>query len=169
MKTRSTIILVAAAVALSFAFTAIVTPKAVKAAIATLIRDQDNAARHPFTTLCVSTSTTTISVSCDTPPIPAGEEVVIETVSFRGNADLNNPLLTASIDLQTGGIRNAFSFIVPSSYSPPFAPVYVATQSARFYVDPGSTISCQFTTPNNNPTFPLAAFCLFSGYSVSLP
>jgi hypothetical protein len=83
MKTRTTIVLVAAGFALSFALNAVVMPKAVKAAIATLIRDEDNAARRPFTTLCNSQSNSSF-VTCQTPPIPAGEEVVIEQISISG-------------------------------------------------------------------------------------
>ena len=48
MKKTYSLIFVAAACAAVLISIAVVTPKAVRAAVATLIRDQDNAARHPF-------------------------------------------------------------------------------------------------------------------------
>ena len=103
MKTHTTIILAAAVVMLSLAFTAFLTPRAVKAAIATLIRDQDNAARRPFTTSC-SFSNTINAGSCTTPNIPLGEEVVIETVSFTVNADPGMAVLTGNVATRASGI-----------------------------------------------------------------
>jgi len=61
---------------------AILTPRAVYAVVATITRDQDNPARHPFTTKCGGS--TGINFFCETPPIPAGQEVVIETISING-------------------------------------------------------------------------------------
>jgi hypothetical protein len=45
----------AAACALLVTTFAIIGPRVVRAAVATLIRDQDNAARHPFSIFCAST------------------------------------------------------------------------------------------------------------------
>jgi hypothetical protein len=171
MKTRSTIILVATAVALSFAFTAIVTPKAVKAAIATLIRDQDNAARRPFTTKCVTEVSTNSGVSCDTPAIPAGEEVVIESISFAGAADPINTVLATVVSTTESGALNLFvpNNILDSGMLQPSAASFRAGQVVRLYADPGTTINCAGLTQRTNPSTTLFFGCSISGYSVSLP
>jgi hypothetical protein len=61
MKKTYSLILVAAACAVLLVSIAVVTPKAVRAAVATLIRDQDNAARHPFTFFAECTG----SINCN--------------------------------------------------------------------------------------------------------
>jgi hypothetical protein len=171
MKTRSTIILVAAAVALSFAFTAIVTPKAVKAAIATLIRDQDNAARHPFTTSCFTTSPPTGStlLNCSTPAIPAGEEVVIETVSVSVAAGGGNRVASTQLSVTEGGTSTEID-LNPAFDTGVFQPAQSrmpSSQLLRFYADPGSVIGCVASL--NGPLSASELLCTFHGYSVSLP
>jgi hypothetical protein len=116
MKTRTTIMLVAAAVALSFAFTAIVTPKAVKAAIDTLIRDQDNKVRHPFTATCTSAFTTSSTISCNTDPIPAGEEVAIETISFQAAGDPTNVVLNPSVVTTEATVDHTYFLTPPGEF-----------------------------------------------------
>jgi len=67
---------------------AIQNPRAAYAAVATNIRDQDNPARHPFTTSCENSSPDHFT-SCSTAAVPAGEEVVIETISYSVRVDPN--------------------------------------------------------------------------------
>ena len=166
MKKSTTIVLVAAAFALSFASIAIMIPKAVKAAVATLIRDQDQAARRPFTTTCSSSSGTPIT-ACATPRIPAGEEVVIETVSFFGSADPTNTRLQPQLETTASGVFQSyvFNFIEFSGAGEGFG----STQPVRLYADPDTPIGCLAFTQGANPLFGLSLTCVISGYSVSLP
>jgi hypothetical protein len=171
MKTRSTIILAAAAVALSFAFTAIVTPKAVKAAIATLIRDQDNAARRPFNTFCQNFEISTSNTRCFTPNFPAGEEVVIETVSVNAEADPMNTQLVFSFTTVVSGVTSLYplSPMADGGIFQPSRSTFGITQSARVYADPGTSIGCAVATNGSNTKNPIGVQCFFSGYTVSLP
>jgi hypothetical protein len=159
MKTRTTMILVAAVVVLSFAFTAFVTPKAVKAAIATLIRDKDNAGRRPFTTNC-SIVGAVFSGICSTLSIPGGEEVVIETVSVTGTTTTPNAPLQVLFSTTAAGVQANYGINVVSSALSGLA----VTQPVRLYADPGTSIVCSVQTNTGFSTV-----CQFSGYSVSLP
>jgi hypothetical protein len=166
MKVRTTITTVIAAVALSVAISAIITPRAVKAAIATLIRDQDNAARRPFTTSCQFNPP---SVSCTPPSIPTGEVVVIETVSVSAVSGPGNGSLEVQLQTQAGGgFLNDYVFSTADNgrLQPQFSR-YAVTQPIRLYADPGTAIICgtSFVGGNSNTT----VTCLFSGFSVSLP
>jgi hypothetical protein len=170
MKTSTTIVLVAAAFALSFASIAIVTPKAVKAAIATLIRDQDQAARRPFTTSCSATGSSNGTV-CITPNIPAGEEVVIETVEFEGLADPTNTRLRRILAATTSGVAHFYLLdsLADDGASQPSISRFAAIQPVRLYADPGTAMSCEGDTHAANPVNGLFVGCIISGYSVSLP
>jgi hypothetical protein len=170
MKTRTTIVLVAAGFALSFAFNAVVMPKAVKAAIATLIRDQDNAARRPFTTSCRNVSAAFV-VACNTPPIPAGEEVVVESISFSVSSDHSNSVLNVSLSTVESGSQNNFvaNTLFDSGFLQPSQADFEGGQSVRLYADPGTVISCAAATHGPNPSSGLGMFCFISGYSVLLP
>ena len=82
----------------------ILNPRTVHAEVATITRDQDNPARHPFTTSCEGSSADK-ATSCTTPAVPAGEEVVIETISFRVVADPNNLVAIDAIEVTTAGVE----------------------------------------------------------------
>jgi hypothetical protein len=168
MKTRTTIILVAAVVVLSFAFTAFVTPKAVRAAIATLIRDQDNAGRRPFTTSC-SFQNTLNAGSCTTPSIPLGEEVVIETVSLSVTADLGMTALTGNVATRASGVGGEFWFSTANIPVVSHLSLFRLTQSFRIYADPGTSIIFNCQTNAESPVNGFSGLAQFSGYSVSLP
>jgi hypothetical protein len=150
---------------------AAIAPKAVKAAIATLIRDQDNAARRPFTTFCEGFSGAGYAqVTCDTPPIPAGEEVVIESVSVAGLADPNNFVFVPQVTTSESGVEYIFkpAPMTDSNLNQPFSAYFQGAQSSRLYADPGSVISCLGTTPRSSVST-IAILCSYSGYSITLP
>lgn len=160
-----------ALVGLFVASFAAIAPKAVKAAIATLIRDQDNAARRPFTTSCLAQIVTGVNheIFCQTPAIPEGEEVVIESVSIFGQADPNNVVYRPSVTTIESGVRNTF-FMAPiqdSTINQPDFADFRAGQSVRLYADPGSVILCIGDTKDNS--FDFLINCTISGYSVTLP
>src|SRR5262252_5791927 len=87
---------------------AVLSPRAVYAVVATIIRDQDNPARHPFTTECTSNPDRGGSVSCNTPAIPAGQEVVIETISINGFGDSTNTVVVVEVDTSAGGVLRGY-------------------------------------------------------------
>jgi hypothetical protein len=62
----------------------------------------DDPARHPFTTSCNDNETTN-SAACNTPSIPAGEEVVIETISITAIANPGNTALVVQVQTTAGG------------------------------------------------------------------
>src|ERR1700722_16214663 len=73
---------------------AIIGPRAVHAVTATIVRDADNPARHTFVAFCGNASTPGTIVQCSY-PVPAGEEVVIQTAWVRGTASsANTTILT---------------------------------------------------------------------------
>jgi hypothetical protein len=146
-------------------------PNAVKAAVATLIRDQDNAARHPFTISCLSNFVGTDQASCSTPSIPAAGEVVIETVGFSAGA---LPSTNTHVEPVVGTTASGVSVVYPlnsiaENGVSSFKPTFTTTQSVRLYADPGTAILCLGQTKGANPVFGLIVECHFSGYSVSFP
>ena len=170
MKTRTTIILVAAGVMLSLAFTAFLTPKAVKAAIATLIRDEDNAARRPFTISCsFQNPPGSNGGPCTTPTIPLGEEVVIETVSIQVTADPGMAAMTSIVSTRAAGVFGDYYFSTANIPATPRLSLFRVTQSVRIYADPGSPIFFNAQTIAGSPVNGVSGIAQLSGYSVSLP
>jgi len=170
MKKITGIALVAVA-ALSFASSAMFAPKAVRAAVAALVRDEDNPARHPFVTQCQAAFTTTRNTSCNTAPIPAGEEVVIETVSLLSLADPTNHALEAQVFTKTAGTSfdTYLNVITDSGTGQPTFATFQGGQSFRLYADPGTVIGCSAITNGPSPSQSFGLQCYFSGYYVTLP
>lgn len=147
----------------------VMAPRAVYAVVATIIRDQDQPARHAFTTNCTSPTTTGDVTSCDTPAIPAGQEFVIETISINAESSSVNDVLTVALTTTTSGkdsfilLNPIFSGVVQNPFSD-----YSNAQPLRLYADPNTHIHCNFVTNETNPS-PFFGACYFSGYLVSLP
>jgi hypothetical protein len=141
------------------------------AVVATIIRDQDQPARHPFATLCGVASSSAQFGNCDTPAIPAGQQFVVETVAFFGDADPSNFVLETSLVFTTGGTKLVVrpNPIFDDNLNQPRTASFNNTQPLRFYADSGSVISCFFLVSNGNPTSGFGPNCAFSGYLVSLP
>ena len=150
---------------------AVMSPRAVHAVVATIIRDQDNPARHPFATRCVATPTTSNFVSCDTPAIPAGLEVVIETITFGGIGDPSNIGIAPEVIVAEAGVSQPYALnVIPDSrFGQPFDLSYSGVQSLRLYADPGTGIECNGATPHPNISTTLTFVCTISGYFVTLP
>lgn len=170
MKISTTTTLVAAVAALTIASLDVVVPRAVRAAVTTLIRDQDNAARHPFTTLCVSAVTTNAVYQCETPFVPAGEEVVVETVAIRGFANPQNSVVGVQLDATTAGQTRSYAFgpISDSGLLQPQVASFVGIQPLHIYADPGTAFTCSGQTAGGNPVG-FQVVCTISGYYVTLP
>jgi hypothetical protein len=131
----------------------------------------DDPARHPFTTSCSSAISQLRSASCSTTSIPAGEEVVIETISFSANADPGNSALFVQVETVAAGndqiypLNNLFDIGIEQ----PVLALFAGAQALRLYADPGSVISCFSQTKELNLQKGLRLGCAFSGYSVKLP
>ena len=145
---------------------AVLSPRAVHAVVATIIRDQDNPARHAFTTQCVIPNTTGAVGNCFTPVIPGGEEVVIETISYQIHGDPSNSTLVPFVDIS--GVPYGFNPIFDAGIFRPTNSFYSGVISIRLYSDPGIPIICEIETQLGNPAG-LGGECTFSGYFVTLP
>jgi len=148
---------------------AVLSPQAVHAVVATIIRDQDNPARHPFTTSCNGAFTGTLA-TCSTFPIPAGQEVVIETISFGASGDPGNSALEVSVTTTAASVGgfHIMPTIFDDNLGQPIFSSFAAVQSVRLYADPGSSIECAGLTKNKNLAN-IAFGCQISGYFVTLP
>jgi hypothetical protein len=153
MKMRTAIVLVASGVVLSFAFTAIVTPRAVKAAIATLVRDQDNAARHAFNLSCATSTGNECSFV-----VPANVEYVIQSVSLYAPQ-----ATTSAVFLQTVVNGTFLNFPFPSTFTR--ANVSIGVINGTFYADPGTTFNVVASDGMIGPFVEANV----SGYYVTLP
>jgi len=157
-----------AVVGLFVASFAAVAPKTVKATIATLVRDEDNAARHPFTALCFLPPTITAGASCSMDPIPPGEEVVIETVNLVGDASPSEFVMRPIVNTTTAGTSESyfFSAVFDDGISQPNHSFFIANESVRLYADPNTSIRC---TLENASFTSKDISCSVSGYFVTLP
>ncbi len=135
------------------------------------VRDVDNGARHPLTTNCGQVSSTLNSVSCSMPPVPAGEEVVIETESFQASGDPSNTQLVTSVAAVAGGAtQTAFGTVQDNGLDQPGLSYFESTSAVKLYADPGTSITCLVQTKGSNPGPNLSLdFCVVSGYFVTLP
>jgi hypothetical protein len=148
--------------------------KLVAAVVATLIRDQDAAARHPFSAYCQFTNYNGCSI-----PVPAGEEVVIQNVAFGGSAQLSNvnPGHWASFALVAtsgGALVAPVGVIVPASAVPVYPSNNISqfggTQTTWFAADPGTSLQIAIAAYPPTAQLPLAqGYCTVSGYYVTLP
>lgn len=144
---------------------AIITPRALQAAVATITRDQDNPARHPFTTSCQSQDG--VNIVCHSPVIPAGQQVVIETITISGEGNSAAFVLTPHISTIAAGNFNTYDLnpMFDTGILQPGNSQMQGVASVRLYADPGSTIQC---AGDANVT-PFFINCHFSGYFVTLP
>ena len=142
-------------------------PKAVHALAAALIRDEDQPARHPFTTSCELDPPSFSGICSFT--VPAGSELVIEAISVDGSADTTNKLLSSFLQVFTAGSEEFFTLkpIADNGSVEPIASDFQALQTARIYADAGSTVTFEAATPATNRR--LTIFYRVSGYIVSLP
>jgi hypothetical protein len=164
MKKPIAITLVALACVALLASIAIVMPKAVQAAIvATLIRDQDNAARHPFSIQCSNLTPNVGFIGCDF-SIPSGAEYVIQNVTVQADVTGANSVATF-VNTTTGGNGN-------NIVAQPI-PLLVPGQALQTYnivgrADPGTIVVCELQPTPSSATF-ANIFCNISGYYVTLP
>jgi hypothetical protein len=168
MKPSAKLAYLTAACALLVTTFAIIGPRTVHAVVATLVRDVDNAGRHPFVASCSGTTSgenTTCNIS-----VPAGEEVVIQTEVLSAFADPANKLLLTTVGTSVGANTiYAYGNALDDGRYQPTQSELESTFTYTLYADPGSTITCSGNTKNANPTIGLEFNCQVSGYYVTLP
>ncbi len=170
MRRLSKLAFVAFACVLVISAVAVMSPRAVHAVVATLVKDVDNPARHAFTTSCIFTPTAGQATGCTTPAIPAGEQVVIETVAVIASANPTNTELSASISTTVNGATATWPFsVADNGTNQPGNSLFWASQPLRLYADPGTTIVFGINTKGLNPPLALGGGAGISGYWVSLP
>ena len=168
MKPLAKLTYLAAACALLVTTFAIVGPRTVHAVTAALIRDVDNAGRHPFIAGC-GNNTTGSSTSCNI-FVPAGEEVVIQTEALAVTGDPVNKTALATVQTVTNfSTMSAYDSIQDNGLLQPAVSSMAATFNHTLYADPSTNITCTGLTKNTNPTNALVLGCQVTGYYVTLP
>jgi hypothetical protein len=146
---------------------AIIGPRAVHAVTATIVRDADNPARHTFVGFCGLASTPGTTVQC-TYPVPAGEEVVIQTAWVSVTASSANTSILTTVQSVSKGVTPVESSIGNNNGMTPNQTSVQTTMSSTLYGDPGTDLTCIAQSPGNNPSPDLSVECVFTGYYVVL-
>jgi hypothetical protein len=162
-RSTITLIFVVAACLVMLASIAVVAPKAVRAAVATLIRDQDNAGRHAFVDSCTFPGSGA-GLLCAM-RLPSGAEFVIQNVSVQAGASGATGVvaeLTTTID---GNGPNTVLFQA--------IPLIVAGEAEQTYnivayADPGTDVVCGLLGRPGSAIISNLT-CTISGYYVTLP
>jgi hypothetical protein len=174
----------AAACTLLVATFAMIGPRAVRAAVATLVQvsnttadpipnsSVDEPARHVWTGTCHFTATNQNIAYCSV-PASSNEEVVVQEESYYAISDPTNTfaLFTAGVLLSSGFGGNflAFAQSADNGLHQPTGSNYFYTAAATIYLDPGSQLLCSAETKGLNSNVALGGDCYFSGYYVTLP
>lgn len=129
-----------------------------------IVRDNDNAARHPFLYSCTAVGAP--PAQC-TFPTKAGEETVLEMVSVEVNYASVGPVII-DIDPQVGGQGGIF-YMPPIQPTTPTGGFFVGSQALHLYADPNTQIVCEASVPAFLVGEGMGLRCDFTGYTVSLP
>jgi hypothetical protein len=163
-KTTFTIIFVATVCVTIMASIAVVAPKAVRAAVATLIRDQDNAARHPWTGTCLILSP---AGSCEM-PLSAGNEYVIQSVTYYQSGSGFNATIVGAACTTGGSYTNILSGVIPAFTTGPSSVIAYQTFPVTAYCDPGGQ-GVIISVSANGSTTSYSSTVYANGYYVTLP
>jgi hypothetical protein len=168
MSKKSHFALCIALVGLIVASFMVFAPRPVKAVMAALVRDVDNPARQPFAARCINTTLTEDS-QCRI-SVPAGQAVVIQSVSADTEADRMNSVAVIDLFTMVGGRQfNEAYALFPARLN--FNGTQYLSYDARnltLSADGGTDIICDAETSLPNPAG-LTIRCSVSGYYVTLP
>jgi hypothetical protein len=162
-KTTVTLIFVTASCLAMLVSIAVVAPKAVRAAVATLIRDQDNAARHAFVDSCTFPASGA-GLFCAMRLQP-GAEYVIQNVTVQAGASGATGVVAELTTTIEGSRPNAVLFqAIPLIVSGEAEQTY----NIVAYADPGTDVVCGL---EGRPSSAIISnlTCTISGYYVTLP
>jgi|HubBroStandDraft_6_1064221.scaffolds.fasta_scaffold247377_2 hypothetical protein len=157
----------AATCALLVATFAIIGPRVVHAVAATLVRDEDNPARHTFVAVCGFASTSGSTVQCDY-QVPAGEEVVIQTAWVHAIASAANTSILNTVQSVSKGATPIESSVGTNNGMTASETDVQTTMSSTLYGDPGTFLTCSAQSKGDNPSPPLSVECILTGYYVLL-
>lgn len=148
---------------------AVLTPRTVRAVVATFVRNVDTPGRHAFSYYS-SASSSSFQTSCSI-PVPASEELVIQNLGCKANSDTVNKTLLTEIYTSIALADDAYhaSTAADTGFGAGTQSQYNTGASLTLYADPSTNILVQFTTKTPNPTIGLFGTCFLTGYSVSLP
>jgi hypothetical protein len=172
MKQLSKLLYLAATCALIVATFAFVGPRTVHAIVATLVRDVDNPARHPFQSRCFSGPQDLDPGTCVVAVVPAGQELVIQGVSVQALINPGNILaVDARLDTIAAGAISGYTFGMQN-----LGPIanffgghieYTGFLPITVYADPGTSVD---VVVGQESTFTFVQTEVsVSGYLVSLP
>lgn len=156
MNKLKTSIVIASTCILTLGFVTVETPKVVHAAIATLVRDQDNAARHAFNQNCSSNTGNHCSIT-----VPAGVEYVIQSVSLYASESNYTALFFSTVVNGT-----SLAFVAPTVVTS--RGVAIGVLNGTFYADPQTTINIVASDGTATGTQAFVQGSI-SGYYVTLP
>jgi len=171
-KTTFTMIFVASVCVTILASIAVVAPKAVRAAVATLIRDQDNTARHPWAAECLITSASPQG-SCAY-SLYAGNEYVVQNVTLQVPPGSSFSAVTFSAFCTSAGVLNTFlAATIPAAGTASNATAY-QTFPVTAYCDPQGAsssggVQAAVGLSGASPSLGNPAQVWLSGYYVTLP
>jgi hypothetical protein len=148
-----------------------VSAHAVQSAIATLIRDQDAPGRHPFTATCSAFNSTLANNAQCSMAVPAGQEVIVQSVSFVGMSDPTNANMAFSVIATGAGNATVPVQLVvnDAGTAQPSKASFPGTQLAWFPADPATNITCAGFIKGEEAAGKLGLSCNVSGYYVTLP
>lgn len=139
-------------------------PRAVHAVAATLVRDVDNAGRHPFSSSCSGNFDASSVARCSI-TIPDGEEVVLQTESIFVTAEPNFSNAFVILAATSAGSPASFSYSVPAL--PGFNSEMSYVGSLVVPADPGTNVEC--ISALGAASAGGGVSCTFVGYYVTLP
>lgn len=139
-------------------------PRAVHAVAAALVRDVDNAGRHPFSSSCTGNFDDSSVARCSI-TIPDGEEVVLQTESIFVTAEAGNS--NALVIMNTTSAGNLTEFLNNVPALPNFNSEMSFVGSLVVPADPGSNVTCIAALGAASAGGGVS--CTFVGYYVTLP
>ncbi len=168
----------AAACALLITTFSIIGPRAVRAAVATLVQvvntsanpiptvATDNPALTPFSQDCFFAPASNTSISTCLVAVPAGEEVVVQTVSLFANPTNSDTALQTQVLTTLPGDQHGVEYGFAQKLT---GGSFVATMNATLQAQPSSSIECLVRTQNDNPGAGISGTCYVNGYYVKVP
>jgi hypothetical protein len=145
-------------------------PKAVHAAMATLVRDIDNPGRSPVVTVsCQTTSNNGAIGDAECEPaymVPTGQRLVIEEIEAICSTPTGSNLSDGQLDIQEPtGLTSHFFGIINQGTNCPTGTTFITNQLVRRYADTGSTFI--FHQNTNDPTGQTSCNFQLEGYLIN--
>jgi hypothetical protein len=181
MKNLTKVLLVVVSAVVLVSTVGVLTPRVVRAVTATLVQNVDSPGRNAWTETCSFIEPTPHAACYFT--TPAGKEIVIQTVSFRGASDTSIDSVVLTLNIASGQIFSTWSneihktiLNVPPEINLPLpsdSNYYLSGSSTTLYVNPPVTPQAINITAYVNTASPRSANQLYGyvtlvGYTVNL-